>query len=117
MAGPHLPAGSVLRGTRDPVGRRTRRGHRRVQAPPLRRAPGRPRAGPPVNRPPVNTGRPDLGRVTVLGAHILDVLGRPVETIPPGQGSVRLEQIRATAAGTAAGTGVRSEEHTSELQS
>ncbi len=54
----------------------------------------------------MNTGRPDLGRVTVLGAHILDVLGRPVETIPPGQGSVRLEQIRATAAGTAAGTGV-----------
>jgi hypothetical protein len=30
-----------------------------------------------------------LGRVTVLGAHILDVLGRPVEAIPPGQGSVR----------------------------
>ena len=47
-----------------------------------------------------------LGRVTVLGAHILDVLGRPVETIPPGQGSVRLREIRATAAGTAAGTGV-----------
>ena len=47
-----------------------------------------------------------LGRVTVLGAHILDVLGRPVETIPPGQGSVRLAEIRATAAGTAAGTGV-----------
>jgi len=47
-----------------------------------------------------------LGRVTVLGAHILDVLGRPVETIPPGQGSVRLREIRATAAGTAAGTAV-----------
>ena len=47
-----------------------------------------------------------LGTVTVLGAHILDVLGRPVETIPPGQGSVRLQEIRATAAGTAAGTGV-----------
>jgi sugar/nucleoside kinase (ribokinase family) len=46
-----------------------------------------------------------LGTVTVLGAHILDVLGRPVETIPPGQGSVRLREIRATAAGTA-GTGV-----------
>jgi hypothetical protein len=44
--------------------------------------------------------------VTVLGAHILDVLGRPVEEIPPGQGSVRLKEIRATAAGTAAGTGV-----------
>jgi len=54
----------------------------------------------------VNTGHPDLGQVTVLGAHILDVLGRPVETIPPGQGSVRLKEIRATAAGTAAGTGV-----------
>ncbi len=38
--------------------------------------------------------------------HILDVLGRPVETIPPGQGSARLEEIRATAAGTAAGTAV-----------
>ena len=49
---------------------------------------------------------PPLGAVTVLGAHILDVLGRPVETIPPGQGSVRLAEIRATAAGTAAGTGV-----------
>jgi sugar/nucleoside kinase (ribokinase family) len=47
-----------------------------------------------------------LGPVAVLGAHILDVLGRPVEAIPPGQGSVRLSEIRATAAGTAAGTGV-----------
>jgi len=44
-----------------------------------------------------------LGRVTVLGAHILDVLGRPVEAIPPGQGSARLQEIRATAAGTAVG--------------
>ena len=56
------------------------------------------------------TGRqkpgPALGPVTVIGAHILDVLGRPVETIPPGQGSVRLSEIRATAAGTAAGTAV-----------
>jgi sugar/nucleoside kinase (ribokinase family) len=46
------------------------------------------------------------GRVVVLGAHILDVLGRPVESIPAGQGSARLAEIRATAAGTAAGTGV-----------
>jgi sugar/nucleoside kinase (ribokinase family) len=51
------------------------------------------------------TGWP-LGTITVLGAHILDVLGRPVETIPPGQGSVRLQEIRASAAGTAAGTAV-----------
>ena len=47
-----------------------------------------------------------LGLVTVMGACILDVLGRPVETIPPGQGSVRLAEIRATAAGTAAGPAV-----------
>ena len=47
-----------------------------------------------------------LGLVTVLGAHILDVLGRPVEAIPPGQGSARLTEIRATAAGTSAGPGV-----------
>src|SRR5215470_16657680 len=47
-----------------------------------------------------------LGRVVVIGAHILDVLGRPVEFIPPGQGSARLSEIRATAAGTAAGTAV-----------
>ena len=47
-----------------------------------------------------------LGQVVVLGAHILDVLGRPVESIPAGQGSARLREIRATAAGTAAGTGV-----------
>jgi sugar/nucleoside kinase (ribokinase family) len=44
--------------------------------------------------------------VAVVGAHILDVLGRPVEVIPPGQGSARLDEIRATAAGTAAGTAV-----------
>jgi sugar/nucleoside kinase (ribokinase family) len=50
--------------------------------------------------------RSAIGQVTVLGAHILDVLGRPVEFIPPGQGSARLQEIRATAAGTAAGTGV-----------
>jgi sugar/nucleoside kinase (ribokinase family) len=47
-----------------------------------------------------------LRRVAVIGPHILDVLGRPVESIPPGQGSARLAEIRATAAGTAAGTAV-----------
>jgi sugar/nucleoside kinase (ribokinase family) len=41
-----------------------------------------------------------------MGACILDVLGRPVEAIPPGQGSVRLTEIKATAAGTAAGPAV-----------
>jgi sugar/nucleoside kinase (ribokinase family) len=47
-----------------------------------------------------------LGPVVSVGAHILDVLGRPVSSIPPGQHSLRLEEIRATAAGTAAGTSV-----------
>ncbi len=41
-----------------------------------------------------------------LGAHILDILGRPVESIPPGQGSALVEEIRLTAAGTAAGAAV-----------
>jgi sugar/nucleoside kinase (ribokinase family) len=45
-------------------------------------------------------------RVAVIGPHILDVLGRPVESIPAGQGSARLTEIRATAAGTAGGTAV-----------
>jgi hypothetical protein len=31
-----------------------------------------------------------IGRVVTLGAFILDVLGRPVQSIPPGQGSVVL---------------------------
>jgi len=44
--------------------------------------------------------------VVSLGVHILDVLGRPVTAIPPGQRSVLLEEIRLTAAGTAAGTSV-----------
>jgi sugar/nucleoside kinase (ribokinase family) len=49
---------------------------------------------------------PSRARIAVIGPHILDVLGRPVESIPPGQGSARLTEIRATAAGTAAGTAV-----------
>jgi sugar/nucleoside kinase (ribokinase family) len=42
--------------------------------------------------------------VIAMGAHILDVLVRPVSEIPPGQGTVLVEQMRMTAAGTAAGT-------------
>jgi sugar/nucleoside kinase (ribokinase family) len=47
-----------------------------------------------------------LGPVFSVGVHILDILGRPVGEIPPGQGSVLLEEIKATAAGTAAGPSV-----------
>jgi sugar/nucleoside kinase (ribokinase family) len=42
--------------------------------------------------------------VITMGAHILDVLVRPVSEIPSGQGTVLVEQMRMTAAGTAAGT-------------
>src|SRR3981189_653420 len=42
--------------------------------------------------------------VITMGAHILDVLVRPVSEIPPGQGTVLVEQMRMTAGGTAAGT-------------
>jgi sugar/nucleoside kinase (ribokinase family) len=38
--------------------------------------------------------------------HIVDVLGRPVEAIPAGQGGQLIEEIRMTVAGTAAGTAV-----------
>lgn len=44
--------------------------------------------------------------VVTLGVHIVDVLTRPVESIPPGQDTVLVEQIRLTAAGSAAGTAV-----------
>jgi sugar/nucleoside kinase (ribokinase family) len=46
------------------------------------------------------------GRVVTLGVHIVDILGRPVTHIPPGQGRLLLDEIRVTAAGTAAGTSV-----------
>ena len=39
-----------------------------------------------------------------MGAHILDVLVRPVTDIPSGQDTALVEQMRMTAAGTAAGT-------------
>src|SRR5436190_19959263 len=40
----------------------------------------------------------------VMGVHVLDVLVRPVEAIPEGQGGALVEQIRITAAGSAGGT-------------
>jgi sugar/nucleoside kinase (ribokinase family) len=42
--------------------------------------------------------------VITMGAHILDVLVRPVTDIPAGQDTALVEQMRMTAAGTAAGT-------------
>ncbi|MGW3290819.1 carbohydrate kinase family protein [Streptomyces sp. NPDC001002] len=42
--------------------------------------------------------------VVTMGVHVLDVLVRPVEAIPEGQGATLVDDIRMTAAGTAAGT-------------
>jgi len=42
--------------------------------------------------------------VACVGLTILDILGRPVERIPPGGGVDFIEEIRLTVAGTAAGT-------------
>jgi sugar/nucleoside kinase (ribokinase family) len=45
-------------------------------------------------------------RVASLGIHIVDVLGRPVASVPEGHGLEILDEIRVTVAGTAAGTAV-----------
>jgi sugar/nucleoside kinase (ribokinase family) len=42
--------------------------------------------------------------VIALGVHVVDVLVRPVETIPAGQGGQLVQDIRITAAGPAGGT-------------
>jgi sugar/nucleoside kinase (ribokinase family) len=41
-----------------------------------------------------------------MGVHVLDVLVRPVEAIPEGQGGQLVDEIRITAAGSAGGTAV-----------
>lgn len=43
-------------------------------------------------------------KVICMGVHVLDVLVRPVEKIPEGQGGELVEEIRITAAGSAGGT-------------
>jgi sugar/nucleoside kinase (ribokinase family) len=43
-------------------------------------------------------------KAIAMGVHVLDVLVRPVETIPEGQGGQLVEQIKITAAGSAGGT-------------
>jgi sugar/nucleoside kinase (ribokinase family) len=44
--------------------------------------------------------------VITLGVHVVDVLVRPVEQIPEGQGGALVEEIRITPAGPAGGTAV-----------
>jgi sugar/nucleoside kinase (ribokinase family) len=43
-------------------------------------------------------------KAIVMGVHVLDVLVRPVEAIPEGQGGQLVDEIRITAAGSAGGT-------------
>jgi len=45
-------------------------------------------------------------RAIAMGVHVLDVLVRPVEEIPEGQGGQLVEQIKVTPAGSAGGTAV-----------
>jgi sugar/nucleoside kinase (ribokinase family) len=45
-------------------------------------------------------------RAIAMGVHVLDVLARPVEEIPEGQGGQLVEEIRAAPAGSAGGTAV-----------
>ena len=41
-----------------------------------------------------------------MGVHVLDVLVRPVEAIPEGQGGTLVDEIKITAAGSAGGTAI-----------
>src|ERR671922_2604238 len=45
-------------------------------------------------------------KAVVIGVHVLDVLVRPVESIPEGQGGQLVDEIKMTAAGSAGGTAV-----------
>jgi sugar/nucleoside kinase (ribokinase family) len=44
--------------------------------------------------------------VIAMGVHVVDVLARPIEEIPAGQGGELIEEIRITPAGSAGGTAV-----------
>jgi sugar/nucleoside kinase (ribokinase family) len=45
-------------------------------------------------------------KVIAMGVHVVDVLARPIEAIPQGQGGQLVEEIRVTPAGSAGGTAV-----------
>jgi sugar/nucleoside kinase (ribokinase family) len=48
----------------------------------------------------------DEMRVITMGVHVVDVLARPIESIPEGQGGQLVEEIRITVAGSAGGTAI-----------
>jgi sugar/nucleoside kinase (ribokinase family) len=45
-------------------------------------------------------------RIIALGVHVVDVLARPVNEIPEGQGGALIDEIRVTPAGSAGGTAI-----------
>jgi sugar/nucleoside kinase (ribokinase family) len=47
-----------------------------------------------------------MASIVALGVHVVDILVRPVEEIPAGQGGTLVEQIRITPAGSAGGTAI-----------
>lgn len=59
----------------------------------------------PETRPAATTSE-GPSQVVTLGLHIVDILGRPVTRIPPGQEVEFIEQITITVAGTAAATAI-----------
>jgi sugar/nucleoside kinase (ribokinase family) len=56
-------------------------------------------------------------KAIAMGVHVLDVLVRPVEAIPEGQGGQLVDEIRITAAGSAGGTALVLAKLGSEVQS
>lgn len=56
-------------------------------------------------------------KAIAMGVHVADVLARPVEAIPEGQGGQLVEEIRITPAGSAGGTAVTLAKLGAEVQS
>jgi sugar/nucleoside kinase (ribokinase family) len=56
-------------------------------------------------------------KAIAMGVHVLDVLVRPVEKIPEGQGGELVEEIRITAAGSAGGAAITLAKLGAEVQS
>jgi sugar/nucleoside kinase (ribokinase family) len=56
-------------------------------------------------------------KLVAMGVHVLDVLARPVEAIPEGQGGELVEEIRITAAGSAGGAALTAAKLGAEVRS
>jgi sugar/nucleoside kinase (ribokinase family) len=56
-------------------------------------------------------------KLIAMGVHVLDVLARPIEEIPEGQGGELVEEIRITAAGSAGGAALTAAKLGAEVRS